>query len=117
MRRLLAVLAFVLLLPLGYYVYANPERSTLNAQSRLEVVGQYVTLSAGVTRYEVAGPDTGRVAVLVHGFSVPAYIWDSTYRALALAGHPLRRGCLQGSQPGRAVLQQDQAFQTHRHAL
>ena len=91
MRRLLAVLAFVLLLPLGYYVYANPERTTLDDLGRPEGVGQYVALSAGVTRYEVAGPDTGRVAVLVHGFSVPAYIWDSTYHALALAGHRVIR--------------------------
>ncbi len=48
-------------------------------------------LSAGATHYEVAGPDTGRVAVLVHGFSVPAYIWDSTYHALAGAGYRVIR--------------------------
>jgi len=91
MRRLIAVLALVLLLPFGYYVYANPERLTLNDQGRAEVAGQYVALSAGITHYELAGPDTGRVAVLVHGFSVPAYIWDSTSRALALAGHKVIR--------------------------
>ena len=91
MRRLIAVLVFVLLLPFGYYVYANPERIALDDLGRAEVVGQYVALSAGVTHYEVAGPDTGRVAVLVHGFSVPAYIWDSTYHALALAGHRVIR--------------------------
>ncbi|MCE9603232.1 MAG: alpha/beta hydrolase [Gemmatimonadetes bacterium] len=91
MRRLIAVLSLVLLLPLGYYVYANPERIALDDLGRAEVVGQYVALSAGVTRYEVAGPDTGRVAVLVHGFSVPAYIWDSTFHALALSGHRVIR--------------------------
>ena len=91
MRRLLTVLVLVLLLPLGYYVYVNPERLALDDEGRAEVGGRYASLSAGVTRYEVAGPDTGRVAVLVHGFSVPAYIWDSTYRALSRAGHRVIR--------------------------
>jgi len=91
MRRVLAVLVLIVSLPLGYYVYANPERIELDDLGRAEVVGQYIALSAGTTRYEMTGPDTGRVAVLVHGFSVPAYIWDSTYRALALAGHRVIR--------------------------
>jgi pimeloyl-ACP methyl ester carboxylesterase len=41
----------------------------------------------GATHYEVAGPDTGRVVVMVHGFSVPMYIWDSTFIALGNAGY------------------------------
>lgn len=81
----------ILALALGYYVYVNPERVALDDLGRAEVAGQYIALSAGVTRYEISGPDTGRVAVLVHGFSVPSYIWDSTYRALALAGHRVIR--------------------------
>lgn len=96
MRRVLAPLVIVLLLPLGYYVYANPERIALDDLGRAEVDGQYIALSAGVTRYEAAGPDTGRVAVLVHGFSVPHYIWDSTFHALAGAGHRVIRYDLYG---------------------
>ncbi len=79
------------LLPLGYYLYANPERATLDAAARAAAPGRHVSLSAGATHYEVAGPDSGRVAVLVHGFSVPSYIWDSTYQSLAGAGYRVIR--------------------------
>jgi len=72
-------------------VYANPERRTLDAAARRGAPGRSVTLESGVTQYEIAGPDTGRVAVLVHGFSVPSYIWDSTFYALSAAGHRVVR--------------------------
>lgn len=91
MRRLTAVLVLILALPVGYYVYVNPENVALDDVGRAEVAGQYIALSGGTTRYEVSGPDTGRVAVLVHGFSVPSYIWDSTYHALSRAGHRVIR--------------------------
>lgn len=91
MRRLIAVFVLTLALPVGYYVYVNPENVTLDDLGRAEVAGQYIALSGGTTRYEVSGPDTGRVAVLVHGFSVPSYIWDSTYHALSSAGHRVIR--------------------------
>ncbi len=91
MRRILAFVIAIALLPLGYYVYANPERRTLDAATRANAPGDFVTLDDGVTHYEIAGPDTGRVALLVHGFSVPSYIWDSTFYALAAAGHRVVR--------------------------
>lgn len=91
MRRLSLTLAIAILLAAGYYAYANPERDTLDAAARAAAPGSFVTLRDGQTHYEIAGPDTGRVAVLVHGFSVPSYIWDSTFYALAAAGHRVVR--------------------------
>lgn len=91
MRRALAVLTILALLPLGYYAYANPERRALDDSARAEAPGQFVALGGGTTHFEIAGPDTGRVAVLVHGFSVPSYIWDSTFFALASAGYRVLR--------------------------
>jgi pimeloyl-ACP methyl ester carboxylesterase len=91
MRRILIAIALLVLLPLGYYAYANPERSTLDDGARAAAPGRFVTLESGVTHYEMAGPDTGRAVVLVHGFSVPAYIWDSTFHALANAGYRVVR--------------------------
>ena len=44
-----------------------------------------------MTHYDVSGPDSGRAIVLVHGFSVPYYIWDSTAKALAASGHRVIR--------------------------
>lgn len=70
----------------AYGALKNPEQGPMNAAARTGVPGQFVALSGGVTHYEIAGPDTGRVVVLVHGFSVPSYIWDSTSTALSAAG-------------------------------
>jgi pimeloyl-ACP methyl ester carboxylesterase len=84
---ILTVLAALALGVAGWYVYKNPERRLLDAEARAAAPGQFVTLEQGVTHYRVAGPDSGRVAVLVHGFSVPSYIWDSTIVALAGAGY------------------------------
>ncbi|MYN26215.1 alpha/beta fold hydrolase [Duganella levis] len=82
----------------GYYYIRNPESQTLNAVARrdAQAPGAYVTLGDGVTHYEVAGPDNGRVAVLVHGFSVPSYIWDPTFAALRDAGYRVIRYDLYG---------------------
>jgi pimeloyl-ACP methyl ester carboxylesterase len=70
----------------GFYVAKNPERRTLDDAARSGAPGRFIRLADGVTHYDIAGPDTGRAVVLVHGFSVPYYIWDSTANALASAG-------------------------------
>lgn len=69
----------------------NPERLDLDATARRAAPGRFVTLGDGVTHYDVTGPATGRRVVLVHGFSVPSYIWDSTVTALAAAGYRVAR--------------------------
>jgi pimeloyl-ACP methyl ester carboxylesterase len=85
---LLGILALLLVIgATSWYLYKNPERETLDAESRTAAPGQFVTLDAGQTHYRSAGPDGGRVAILVHGFSVPSYIWDSTLVALGGAGY------------------------------
>ena len=58
----------------------------LDAQARAAAPGSFIELSDGFTHYELAGPDEAQVVVLVHGFSVPYYIWDPTFTALAAAG-------------------------------
>ena len=85
------LLAVALVGATGAYLIHNPERETLDAAARSGASGAFVTLSDGVTHYEVRGPDTARVAVLVHGFSVPYYIWDSTAVALEDAGYRVIR--------------------------
>ena len=47
----------------------------------------FVSLSEGVTYYRLAkGESCATADVLVHGFSVPSYIWDPTYDFLASKG-------------------------------
>jgi pimeloyl-ACP methyl ester carboxylesterase len=89
---LLGVAAVVLVVSGGGFYFArNPEREALDETARRAAPGKFIRLSDGVTHYDVSGPDTGRTVVLVHGFSVPFYIWDSTATALANAGfHVIR---------------------------
>lgn len=86
-----AVVAAVVVGAAGFYVARNPEGATLDDAARKGAPGQFVRLSDGVTHYELSGPDSGRTIVLVHGFSVPYYIWDSTAAALSAAGRRVLR--------------------------
>lgn len=85
-RRIVALLVVLSTVATVTYLVRNPEKVNLDATARAGAPGRFVTLSGGVTHYDIAGPDSGRVAVLVHGFSVPYYIWDSTSVALSAAG-------------------------------
>lgn len=65
---------------------ANTESLALDDEARQVAPGQFVELADGQTHYELAGPESGQVVILVHGFSVPYYIWDTTFKALVRAG-------------------------------
>jgi pimeloyl-ACP methyl ester carboxylesterase len=41
--------------------------------------GNFIKLSNGYTYYELSNMDDDEIIVLIHGFSVPLYIWDETY--------------------------------------
>lgn len=69
----------------------DPERRALDEEARRAAPGRFVRLGDGITHYDVAGPDSGGRVVLVHGFSVPSYIWDSTAAALTAAGFRVAR--------------------------
>jgi pimeloyl-ACP methyl ester carboxylesterase len=100
MRRVLrTVLLLLLVLVLGaaaYGAWKNPEKVALDAGTRAGGSGRFVALSRGTTHYDVSGPDSGRVVVLVHGFSVPYYIWDSTAAGLSGMGYRVLRYDLYG---------------------
>jgi len=64
----------------------DPEKRSIDAQARQAAPGRFVTLADGVTHYEVAGPDTGRVVLLAAAFSVPAWLSDSLFQRLGRAG-------------------------------
>jgi len=90
-RLLVIVVAIVAACITALYDIRNPEQRDLGAAARQSAPGRFVTLGDGVTHYEVAGPDSGQRVVLVHGFSVPYYIWDSTVTALTAAGFRVAR--------------------------
>ena len=73
------------------YTASDPERLELTDSVRASTPGSFVRLTDGYTHYDVAGPANGPVVVLVAGFSVPYYIWDPTFQALAAAGFRVLR--------------------------
>lgn len=62
------------------------EDKELNDTTRAGVAGAFVRLPEGITHYEMDGAATAPTVVLVHGFSVPYYIWDPTFQALRQGG-------------------------------
>ncbi|HNP78367.1 MAG: alpha/beta hydrolase [Cyclobacteriaceae bacterium] len=49
--------------------------------------GNFAKLSDGYTYYEYENRQSDTILVMVHGFSVPSYIWDSTYYAAIKRGY------------------------------
>lgn len=70
----------------GAYFGMDREKKELTSETRAGLPGQFIVLPGGVTHYQLAGPDDGQVVVLVHGFSVPSYLWEHNVSALTEAG-------------------------------
>lgn len=67
------------------------ETNELNDETRKSASGSFIQLPNGVTHYELGGNESGEIVVLVHGFSVPYFIFDPTFDFLTRAGfHVLR---------------------------
>jgi pimeloyl-ACP methyl ester carboxylesterase len=62
------------------------EDHDLDGPARDAATGSFIHLRQGYTHYEIGGPEGGTEVVLVHGFSVPYFIWDPTFAALTGAG-------------------------------
>jgi pimeloyl-ACP methyl ester carboxylesterase len=73
------------------YNIQDKEKKVLTDNERKGTSGQYIKLSQGITHYQIGGPDTGRTVILVHGFSVPYFIWDGTYDYLVKLGFRVLR--------------------------
>jgi pimeloyl-ACP methyl ester carboxylesterase len=63
----------------------------LNETTRRTAPGSFVRLPEGMTHYELAGPPDALPVVLVHGFSVPYFIFDPTFEFLVSAGFRVLR--------------------------
>ena len=62
------------------------ETEELNEATRANTPGSFIQLPDGCTHYELGGEQNGQAVVLVHGFSVPYFIWDSTFEFLTKSG-------------------------------
>ncbi|MCX5997634.1 MAG: alpha/beta hydrolase [Chloroflexi bacterium] len=85
------VILIVIITPLSIYASTDIEKKDLDDAARAQQGGSYVRLSNGVTHYELIGPETGQVVVLIHGFSIPMYVWDAQVEPLTQAGFRILR--------------------------
>jgi pimeloyl-ACP methyl ester carboxylesterase len=80
----------------AFYFHFDQERLTMDDAARQSAEarafgGSYVRLPVGVTHYELAGPEDAQTVVMVHGFSVPYFIWDPAFDALNASGFRVLR--------------------------
>lgn len=89
-----ARLFFLVALLSGCAGKQNPDKETITKNDAFRAgitTGSFAKLSAGHTYYEFANPESDTVLVMVHGFSVPSYIWDSTFNAAVKRGYAALR--------------------------
>jgi len=58
----------------------------LDDHLRASLPGGFIQLTDGVTYYELAGTVDRPLVILVHGLSVPSYIWEPAFKTLRRAG-------------------------------
>jgi len=62
------------------------ETRELNDLTRKDLSGSFIELPGGVTHYELSNPEKENTVILVHGFSVPYFIYDPTFEFLTGSG-------------------------------
>jgi pimeloyl-ACP methyl ester carboxylesterase len=62
------------------------ETKQLNDETRKNATGSFIQLADGITHYELGGNEPNEVVVLIHGFSVPYFIYDPTFKFLTESG-------------------------------
>lgn len=97
---LIGLLLLILVL-VATYLLLDTEKTSLDERTRSAAPGQFIRLSQGMVHYELVNyphpaSQPRPLVVLVHGFSVPSYVWDTTFIALKEAGYPVLRFDLYG---------------------
>jgi len=67
------------------------ETRELNDAARKELGGSFIQLPGGVTHYELSNREQEDTVLLVHGFSVPYFIFDPTFEFLKCSGYRVVR--------------------------
>jgi pimeloyl-ACP methyl ester carboxylesterase len=83
----LAVLLAVAAGIAGSYGWATRSNAVQTPAAQDLQPDRYAQLSQGAVRYDWAGQQDGPVVVLVHGFSIPRFVFDRNVVALARAGY------------------------------
>ena len=72
-------------------MFFRDETKELNEDTRREATGSFIQLTDGVTHYELGNSQQDQTVVLVHGFSVPYFIYDPTFEFLTKSGFRVMR--------------------------
>ena len=91
MIRLFSIFLFILFFSCNHsskkYEYIIKDKAFVNGFNHTEN-SNIVQLSNGFTYYKLDNKETNAIpVVLVHGFSVPSYIWDPTFELLSDKGY------------------------------
>jgi pimeloyl-ACP methyl ester carboxylesterase len=68
------------------YLLSNHEKKSISPDIRAKTQGNYVSLTDGVTHYQIYGPDNAQTVILIHGMTIPGWTWDFQIPALVEAG-------------------------------
>lgn len=86
----ITLIILLLAIPLSY-IFSGTEKLELTPETRAGLPGSFADLPSGVTHYELSGDPAGPLVVLIHGFSVPYYVYDPTVPGLVAAGFSVLR--------------------------
>lgn len=95
-KVLLFVAALALILAMLPFLTGNLEVKELNDDVRKELGLKFIKLTDGMVHYDISGPETGEVVVLVHGNAAPYFSWNKNMEALTGAGFRVVRFDLYG---------------------
>ena len=79
-------IALVALLLFLLFKIMDRETQEMNEEARKDAPGSFVTLSLGVTHYEIRGGNNKKPLVLIHGISLPSYSWSTFADEVAKRG-------------------------------
>lgn len=96
-RRRLAVAVGIAVAIAAPFLVMGREPVDLDDAERASRGGRFIRLGDGYTHADIAGPDSAaETTILVHGTTIPSFIWEPTFRALADSGHRVIRYDLYG---------------------
>lgn len=67
-------------------MFFRDETKELDESTRKQATGSFIQLTDGITHYELSNPQHEETVILVHGFSVPYFIYDPTFEFLTGSG-------------------------------
>ncbi len=82
----ICIIAAIAVVCLIVYAVSNREKKEYSENLLKSLSVSFITLSHGPTSYELEGPDTAYTIVLMHGGTIPLWVWDPQFKQFAEAG-------------------------------